>query len=52
MFVCDQALRLEKFFLLNSAEHEIADGHQYKIIKKFCFFFSGSDKPRMLFFSS
>ena len=36
-------------FVLNSAEHEILNAHKYKNIKKFSFF-SGSDKPRMLFF--
>ena len=37
------------FFMLNSAEHEILNAHKYKNIKEFSFF-SGSDKPRMLFF--
>ena len=37
------------FFVLNSAEHEILNAHTYKNIKKFSFF-SGLDKPRMLFF--
>ena len=35
--------------MLNSAEHEIINAHKYKNIKKFSIF-SGSDKPRMLFF--
>ena len=37
------------FFKLNSAEHEILNAHKYKNIKKLCIF-SGSYKPRMLFF--
>ena len=37
------------FFVLNSIEHEILNAHKYKNIKKFVFF-SGSDKPGMLFF--
>ena len=36
-----------KKFILNSAEHEILNAHKYKNINKV---FSGSDKPRMLFF--
>ena len=36
-------------FMLNSIEHEILNAHKYKNIKKFSFF-SGSDKPRILFF--
>ena len=35
--------------MLNTAEHEILNAHKYKNIKKFGFF-SGSDKPRMLYF--
>ena len=35
--------------MLNSVEHEILNAHKNKNIKKFSFF-SGSDKPRMLFF--
>ena len=35
--------------MLNSAEHEILNAHKYKTIRKLCIF-SGSDKPRMLFF--
>ena len=35
-------------FMLNSAEHELLNAHKYKSIKKSIF--SGSDKPRMLFF--
>ena len=37
--------------MLNSAEHEILNAHKYmyKNINQFSFF-SGSDKPRMLFF--
>ena len=35
--------------MFNSAEHEISNAHKYKNIKKFSIF-SGSDKPRMLFF--
>ena len=35
--------------MLNSAEHEILNAHEYKKIKKISIF-SGSDKPRMLFF--
>ena len=38
---------IKKNFLC-SAEHEILNAHKYKNIKKFSFF-SGSDKPRMLF---
>ena len=34
--------------MLNSAEHEILNAHKYKNIEKFSFF-SGSEKPRMLF---
>ena len=41
--------RLYIFFMLNSAEHEISNAHKYDNIQKFCFF-SGSDKPTMLFF--
>ena len=37
------------FSMLNSAEHEILNAHKYKNVVKFIFF-SGSDKPRMLFF--
>ena len=36
------------FFMLNSTELEISNAHKFKYIKKFIF--SGSDKPRMLFF--
>ena len=35
--------------MLNSAEHENFNAHKYIYIKKLSFF-SGSDKPRMLFF--
>ena len=35
--------------MLNPAEHEILNADKYKNIKKFSFF-SGSYKPRMLFF--
>ena len=35
--------------MLNSAEHGILNAHKYKNIKKFSFF-SGSDKPTILFF--
>ena len=35
--------------MLNSAEHEILNAHKFKNIKKFSCF-SGSNKPRMLFF--
>ena len=35
--------------MLNSAEHEIFNAHKHKNIKKFSFF-SGPDKPIMLFF--
>ena len=34
--------------LVNSAEHEILNGHSITILKNDLF--SGSDKPRMLFF--
>ena len=33
-----QAPRLQTFFMLNSAEHEISNVHKYKIIKKFSFY--------------
>ena len=36
--------------MLNSAELEIVNARKYKNVKKFSFFFSDSDKPRMLFF--
>ena len=36
------------FFMLNSAEHEILSARKYENIKKSSF--SGSDKPRVLFF--
>ena len=38
--------------MLNSAEHEILNTYMYKCknVKKFRFFFSGSDKPGMVFF--
>ena len=36
------------FFMLSSAEHEFLNDHKDKNVKKFGFF-SGSDKPRMLF---
>ena len=35
--------------MLNSAEHEILTAHKYKHIKTLNFF-SGSGKPKMLFF--
>ena len=35
--------------MLISAEHEILNAHKYKAIRKLGIF-SGSDKPRMLFF--
>ena len=35
--------------MLNTAEHEILNAHNYKNIKKFGFY-AGSDKQRMLFF--
>ena len=35
--------------MLNSIEHETSNAHEFKYIKKFSFF-SGSDKPGMLFF--
>ena len=35
--------------MLNSAEHEILNAHKYKNSKEFSIF-SGSDKPRLLFF--
>ena len=41
---------IKLFFILNSAEPEIRKVHKYKNIKKFRGFFSGTDKPRMLFF--
>ena len=37
------------FIMLNSAENEISNAQRLKISKKVSFF-SGSDKPRMLFF--
>ena len=40
---------IKKFFMLNSAEHEILNAHKSKNIKKFSIF-SGSNKHRMLFF--
>ena len=39
---------IKLFFMLNSVEHDILNAHKYKNIKKVAF--SGSDKPRMLFF--
>ena len=35
------------FFMLDSVEHEILNGHEYKILRNS--FFLGSDKTRMLF---
>ena len=35
--------------MLNSAEHEILNAHKYENIKIFIIF-SGSDKPKMLYF--
>ena len=35
--------------MLNSSEHVILNAHKYKNVEKFSFF-SGSEKPRMLFF--
>ena len=35
--------------MLNSAEHENLNAHKYKVNKEISFF-SGSDKPIMLFF--
>ena len=40
---------IKLFFMLNSVEHKIVNAHKYINIKKFGFF-SGSDKPIMLFF--
>ena len=40
---------IKLFFKLNSIEHEILNAHKYKNIKKFSRF-SGSNKPRMVFF--
>ena len=40
---------IKLFFMLNSAEHEILNAYKYKNISNLAFF-SGSDKPRMLFF--
>ena len=37
-----------KIFMLSSGKHEILNAHKYKNIKNFSFF-TGSDKPRMLF---
>ena len=37
------------FFMLNSAEHQILNTSKYIKIRKFSFF-SGSDKPRIVFF--
>ena len=34
--------------MLNSSEHEILNGHKYKNVKNSAF--TGSDKPRTLFF--
>ena len=36
-------------FMLNSAEHDTLNAQKYENIKKFLYF-SGSYKPRMLFF--
>ena len=38
------------FFMPNSAEHEILNARKIKNIKKIKHFFSGSDKPRTIFF--
>ena len=38
-----------KMFHAHAAQHEILNPHEYKNIKKFSFF-SGSNKPKMLFF--
>ena len=43
-----RSLGYNKKFMLNSAEHEIFDAHDYRNIKKSAF--SGSDMPKMLFF--
>ena len=37
-----------KNFMLNSAEHEISNGHKYKKYQEIQLS-AGSDKPRMLF---
>ena len=37
------------FFVLNSAKYKILNALMYQIIKQFSFF-SGENKPRMLFF--
>ena len=42
-------LEVIKKFMHNSAEHGTLNAHKYENIKKFSIF-SGSDKPRMLFF--
>ena len=42
-------LDYKKKIKLNSAKHEILNPNKYKSIKKFSNF-SGSDKPRILFF--
>ena len=44
---------IKEIFMLNSAEHEtneIIYAHNYKKYQEIQIFFSGSDKPRMLFF--
>ena len=45
----DQAQGYKTFTMFNSTEHEISIAYKFKCIKKL-FFFSGSDKPRKLFF--
>ena len=42
-----EAIKL--FFMLNSTEHENLNAYKYQNMKKFSFF-SGPEKPRMLFF--
>ena len=44
---CTWARGYKTFFMLNTAKHEILNAHKYKNIEKH---FSGSDKPKMLFF--
>ena len=48
-YVITRARGYKTFFMLNSAEHEILNARKYKNIKKLSIF-SGSEKPRVLFF--
>ena len=47
--LCMHLSQMLFFFMLSSAEHEILNAHKYIDIKK-SQLFSGSDKPRLLFF--